>query len=92
MMPPAPRCPSRPRAQLAKYHTHLAWLHAHPDLWSDAPTQAEDVDDLNRPILVALLAAMTDAGFFTPTTVPDALQARAWTVRGLVGDARRFHG
>jgi hypothetical protein len=89
-MPPPPFSSHRSRAQLAKHRNYLVWLHAHPDLWCDAPSQQEDVDDANRPTLFALLAAMTAAGFFPPTTVPDTLQAHVWTVRGLVGEARRM--
>jgi hypothetical protein len=92
MMPPAPHCSHRSRAQLAQHRDYLVWLHANPDLWCDAPSQQEDVDDANRPTLVALLTAMTDAGFFAPTTVPDTLQQRAWKVRGLVGELRRRMG
>jgi hypothetical protein len=80
---------SMSRTHAAQRQQRLDWLVAHPDLWRDVPSDRDDVDEANRPTLLALLRVMTDAGLFVPTTGPTALQAQGWALRTLIGDVRR---
>jgi hypothetical protein len=77
-----------PYARSPRRHRRVAWLRAHPDLWRHAPSDQEDVDDTNRPALIAVVHAMSRDGLFSATTSVN-LQERLWSVRTLIADARR---
>jgi len=64
----------------------LAWLLAHPDLWVDAPSDSQDVDDAGRAILHAIGEQMVTLGLYAKRT---ERADRTWGLRVLVGEARR---
>lgn len=62
------------------------WLCAHRDLWMGLPSDAEDVDDLQRGRLIALGDRMVKAGLYSSRT---NVKDRTWGIRVLINEARR---